>query len=757
LNFDLNILPINWRNGREISNLTGVRSAVPPRKAARGRDNDRLVIYLVPNENAEPDMLERLLNGIEKTYFNTPGTVTTAVRVVMDEVNAALLNYNLKREEKRVMAFLSLVVMRGELLYVAQSGLNHGFLFQTSKFDYLHDPETAGRGLGLGQTVGISFAQKNLENGMLLILTPKIPSGWNEGTLQGAFGQQMRALEKRLLSDAGNDLLALVVGVQAGSGRINLAPSSLQEKKEAVEPSTEAASQSEPAPPLPQPAVEEEPASVEPPEPVEGTKPAPRRARRRQKKHFQLQTLIRLPRKPAPEQTKEESQKTQPKERKLPSFNIPPGLSARIMGIGRTIGVVAKHILNDLRSFFLRSLPMEGELDLPTSTMASIAIAVPLVVVTISILFYLQVGLPKQQKAFFERAQFYATEAQELTDAKERYASWSEALKYINLAEQYKKNDETKALRAQIEGKLDVFDRVTRLNFQQATTTDLAPNTEIVQMVATARELFMLDKKSGSVLHARLIDKGYDLDNTFRCGPGEYGSVIMGPITDIAALPRTTQESTTLLAMDTNGTLLYCEPGSSPTAGALIPPENNWGSPSIIAVDEQVLYVLDKLTNAIWIYNRQNGEYGKAPTFFFSKEIPSIEDVVDFTVGQGQTYLLHDDGHVTICTYSGLKESPTTCTDPATLQDDRPGHESGPTIGDARFYQVVSTQPPEPSIYFLDPISRSLYQFSIKLNIVQEFKSAEELPAGLATAFTVNPTRSVFVAIGNQVFTAVLP
>ena len=755
MSFDLNILPINWRNGREISHLTGVRSVLPPRKAARGRDIDRLVVYLVPNENAEPDMLERLLDGIEKTYFSTPGTVTTAVRVVMEEVNAALLNYNLKREEKRVMAFLSLVIMRGDLLYLAQSGLNHGFLFNAGKIDYLHDPESSGRGLGLGQSVGISYTQTLLVNGMLLILTPKLPSGWNEDTLKGSFGQHMGTIEKRLLQDSGNDLLALVVGVQNGRGSINLASSSLQSEVNTEEPVEEPTSPPEPVPP--QPVEEVKPTREKQPEPVEEDKPAAREPRRRRKENKPRQTPDRPASKPAAGPAEDEPKRTQPKERKLPAFKIPPGVSARVMGAGRTASVIGKHILEDLRTFFIRTLPMEGDLRLPTSTMASIAIAVPLVVVTISILFYLQVGLPKQQKAFFDRAQYYVQEAQNLTDAKERYASWSEALKYLNLAEQYKKSDETEALRTQIEGKLDVFDRVTRLNFQQATISDLNPNVEIVQMVATARELFLLDKKSGTALRSSLISNGYEMDSTFRCGPGEYGSVIMGPIVDIAALPRTTQESTTLVAMDANGTLLYCEPGSSPTVGALVPPENNWGNPAIITVEEEVLYVLDKLTNSIWIYTRQNGEFGKAPTFFFSKEVPPMEDVVDFSIGQGQAFMLHDDGHVTTCTYSGLKESPTSCTDPATLQDDRPGHESGPTIDDARFYQVVSTQPPEPSIYFLDPINRSLYQFTMKLNIVQQFKSAEELPAGLATAFAVNPTRSVFVAIGNQVFTAVLP
>lgn len=748
MDFDLNILALNQRSGMEIPHLTGVRGALPPRRAARGRDNDRLVIYIVPNEHATPDLVNKLLDGIEKTYFSTPGTVTTAIRVVMEEVNSALLSYNAKRANQTVMVCVSLIVMRGDLLYLAQSGLTHGFIFNPQKFKYIHEPQVAGQGLGISKTVNISYAQNSLSNGLLAMVTPKVPATWKETTLQGLYGQHMHTIESRLLADAENNLVALIIGVQQGKGKINIALSSAQaQAPQASQPMGETEPRDLPpvdiaAEPSPSSFGGEDAGLVQPtPSASAATPPSVSTSQMAY----------------APPIAPDEKDESKPRTASKPTVALPPEIGDKLNQWGHKFREILQHALGSLRRFLLHSLPMEGELSLSSTAMASIAIAVPVVVVAITILFYLQVGLPKQQKTLLERAEAYLAEAQNLMDAHERYDAWSEALKYINLAEQYKETDESAELREQIKAKLDVFDRVTRLDFQPAIEGGVGANVEIIQLEATARELFILNKKSGNVLHARLAGEAYELTDDFRCGPGEYGSVIMGEIIDMVALPRTTQESTTLVAMDDNGTVLYCEPNSTPTVATLTPPKNNWGDPSLIAVQETSLFVLDKLTNDIWIYYMDNGEYRNAPSSFFSDEAPDLENAIDFDIGQNQGVLLHNDGHVTLCDHSIIAVSPTTCTDPATLQDDRPGRESGPTIDEARFYQVVSTQPPEPSVYFLDPISRSLYQFSVKLNIIQQFKSADELPAGLATAFAVSPTRSVVMAIGNQVYTATLP
>ena len=78
-------------------------------------------------------------------------------------------------------------------------------------------------------------------------------------------------------------------------------------------------------------------------------------------------------------------------------------------------------------------------------------------------------------------------------------------------------------------------------------------------------------------------------------------------------------------------------------------------------------------------------------------------------------------------------------------------------IPDTQFNQIQFTQPPDPSIYLLDPETQAIYHFSLRLTLQRQFRALEELPESPATAFSVSPNRSVFMAINDQVFVATLP
>ncbi len=62
-----------------------------------------------------------------------------------------------------------------------------------------------------------------------------------------------------------------------------------------------------------------------------------------------------------------------------------------------------------------------------------------------------------------------------------------------------------------------------------------------------------------------------------------------------------------------------------------------------------------------------------------------MQDVIDLAVNDFDLFLLHEDGHLTTCEYSGLAESPTRCEDPAIISDPRPGRQSGAIIPDTAF------------------------------------------------------------------------
>ena len=114
-------------------------------------------------------------------------------------------------------------------------------------------------------------------------------------------------------------------------------------------------------------------------------------------------------------------------------------------------------------------------------------------------------------------------------------------------------------------------------------------------------------------------------------------------------------------------------------------------------------------------------------------------------------------GQVALCSFSDDLEDPTTCEDPLDYTDTRPGRSSGDTLEGAHFLQLQVTEPPEPSVFMVDPIAQSVYQFSLRLNLVRQYRSSSELPAEVATAFAVSPNRALFLAFDDLIHIGFLP
>jgi len=258
------------------------------------------------------------------------------------------------------------------------------------------------------------------------------------------------------------------------------------------------------------------------------------------------------------------------------------------------------------------------------------------------------------------------------------------------------------------------------------------------------------------VLRATYSEDGYVLDQTFNCGPIP-APIVVGPLIDIAALPRGEEDGATVVGMDANGMLMRCVPGEGkgPNIMPLAPPDINWGEPLAFSLDNGNIYVLDPKTNSGWIYWAFD-EYNELPTYYFGNQVPTLQSVIDMTVSDGDMYLLHDDGHITICTYSPYVDSPTRCDDPAEFTDLRAGYQSEPIMQDTSFGQMQFAPPPDPSIYLFDTFDEAIYHFSMRLAFQRQYRPRNPLP-GDPTAFAVGPNRRSFIATENQVYYAVMP
>jgi hypothetical protein len=700
---DLHLLPIHRRGGQDQPDLPGLFTAEAPRRAARSRRADIIILHLVLTGTATlpPEAQTDLLESLADDYFASSGAVTTALRATVERLNQFLLDSNLASAGGGLQAtgIFTALVLHGGQLYTAQSGPSHIFTIHADRARQLHDPDLTGRGLGISRTPTAHYKNAALHPGDLIVLTPDPPPAWKADSLQKAHGRPIGTIHRVLMNAAGSDVVAVLVQVHAGQGRTRV----LERGKLGEEPPPR-----KPAPP-------EAAAPPIPPPPPAADAP-PRRER--------------PPRAPRP-------------------------VGPAILAILRAFASALRAIGYSLRAGITRLLPGSELFTLPGTTMAFIAVAVPVVLVTVAGVVYVRRGQGMQFDQYLADARTAAEFAQSQTDPANARIAWDAVVSYLNRAEAIRITEETRNLRIQAYAALDPLEIIERLPFLPALNSPLGETVNIIQMAATRDELYLLDGATGSVIRAWLSGRGYEIDTAFQCGAGSYGSYLVGKLIDIEPMPLNNNLGATIMAMDANGMAALCRPGQPLLAYPLGPPDSNWGSPLAFELDSGALYVLDPQTNAVWIYSGDGYSFVDPPRLFFDDDVPPISDAIDFAVDLDDLYILHADGRITTCIF-GFAGQPTSCLTPAPFTDVRAGRPSGAVMENTAFTGLLFIPPPDPSIFLFEPGQAAAYHFSLRLTYQRQFRQLA--PTGeAATAFTISPSRMMFLAQGSVVWWAAVP
>lgn len=758
---DLNILPIARHRGQDLSELPGLFIATPPRRPARSRQPDKLILFmsLAGNDLMPAEQQKQLLERLAQTYYRTPGSTTAAQRSVAEALNQHLLERNQRNASsgRQVIGLLGIITLRNDLLCLAQSGMMHAFLISTSGAKHIFEPQIAGRGLGIAKDVQIHYTQASLQANSTLILSPEPPAAWNAASLSSLYGQSVETLRRFLINQAGQNLTALLLQLKTGAGKTFL----LKPKSAQPTPQTFPQPISEPEPLVQSPLEGQTfttPRASFPPAPMQTAPESGLRLDSSPEISPEFEPYPSTP--PALDAVKPAEQvesypatrqrRSRRLERKRPGSSSESAFSRGIARFGLGVG-----------NFFARLLPGEELSTLPSSAMFFIAVAVPLVVVAIAAGVYFQRGRAGQYQAFYAQALQAAGYARSQNEPDQKLAAWQTALNYLEQAEAYQATNETQALRAEANQVFDGLNLVTRLNYQPALTSQLPDSTSITHMFATESELYLFNAEAGNVIRAFVTNSGYQVDSTFQCTAG-FPAGQTSQLIDIAPAQINNPNKATVLALDKSTNLLQCIPGEPPIFTPLAPPTQGWGKPTAITSNLGSLFVLDAPKNTVWAY--WNAQYSTPPEPFFFAGFP-MEDVVDLAVDKNDLYLLHQDGHTTLCTYSEISVSPSRCTDPLPYTDSRPAHEGQAMEIQPAFTQLVATQPPDPSLYYLQPDGRAIYRFSLRLlTYYGQFRPEERAPIGSAvsrkpaTAFTLRPDgRVAFLSVGSQVLYAAIP
>lgn len=782
---DLTLLSLYRINGQEWPQLPGLVVLAPPRRTARGRDQDRLIIYLTLAGNVMYSSSEykQIISQISDTFYNTSGSLTYALKTATEALNTFLTERNMASTGKGQYSLGALVLasMRGSLLYIVQCGPTHAFTLG-SKPSHLHDSLLSGKGLGLSQKTHMYFAQAEIIPGDRLLLCAALPPNWEKVIDEDSGTASLDITRRKLMAANDGNISAVLIQISEGKGQMNIIKPVIGEpaRPAATAPLTPAAAprptsplttlpnppREEPAPPAAEtaPITETHPplktTADEPAASVKTNIPAPQPVPVRPPVTIPLKNTARKPG-PEPKAVFSATLKEQTRQ------GIRQGALFLAQSIQRGRELWHK-FLGAVEKFIPRLLPSE-EPDEPTSLLSRswpvfVAVLVPVVTVVLALMVYESLGKQQQYELYFTSAQSSASQTQNLNDPILLRKHWGDTLYWLDRAAEFKGSEtpDSQSLRSLAQSSLDTLDHVTRVDFQPAFNTPLSRSLQIVRMTASDADIYMLDKTRGAILRGVFNGRNYDLDASFECGPGNYDGIQVGQLVDLFALPRINPSTATVIGVDGSANLLYCIPGSAPRAAFLKTPDTGWKSITAVAYDANNLYVLDAPARAVWVYfGDPEIKFANKPYYFFESQIPlTMEEALGIAINGDDLYLLYSDGHMTTCTLSRLTTAPTRCNDPAIFTDTRPGYQSGIYLSDGKFTQITFTPPPDPSVALLRPYTQSVFRFSARsLELQKELRpqpgQLNPLPEGDLTAMAFSPNRSLFIFVSGQLFFAV--
>jgi len=771
---DFTLTPIYRINGQDQASLPGLLAATPPRKVARGRDQDRLIVYLLLTGNTTFSTGEyvQFASRAAITFYETQGTLTSALRAAAESINKPLLERNMSTSGRGQYAvgLLALAAIRDSQLTFLVSGPLHIFTLGTNGVTHVFD-SSSGKGLGLNATFPFHFSQATLQPNDRLLFTAKVPSTW-EGALTDASPASLEATRRRLLAQTSEDINAVLIQATNGSGALTV-----------LRPTTETQSTATQTP-APQPSdanlprVQEAESTPEP----EQTNPAPQ-AHMLQPSAYgippQPKEETTSPQEPTPTNLLDALPRVKPVDPPLieeEPVEVPVKPSTPRQPSERT-RQTAKAVVNGMQvwrqgmerlsagmqKFLPRLLPGSEEsapVALHPSVMILIASLVPLVVVIMATVIYFHYGQSVEYEEYLVQANNERAQAASLAanPAAQREA-WQRELFYLDKADENSgATDATRQLRQEAQSSLDKLEGITRLQFQPVLNNGVG--SQISRLAANENDLYLLDAQHGDVLHIALTSGGFQQDNAFNCQPGSYASYTVGPLVDIIAMPPVNAMNASVIGVDAGGNLLYCTPSQVAQAIPLPPPDTNWGRVTAFTMDSGNLYVLDARSRAVWVYQGKDGAFIDRPYFFFGGQIPALEDAIDLAVSGDDLYILHSDGHLSHCSYSRINTVPTRCDDPAVMTNPLPAYGAVDIFKQAHFTQMMFTPAPDSALLLLDTDGQGIFRLTPRsLELQSQLRPLagrdNPLPPGPVGAMTVSPNHVLYMAVQDKIYFAV--
>ncbi len=817
--YDLNLTPIITHEGKMLSQLGGFFADGPPRRPVHSRSEDLLILSLILKEDAiiSPEAQHAWLERLAAIFFKTSGSVTAALRSLVETLNLTMMEKNLQLAQNGHAATgsINLGAIHRRQLYIVQSGLAHAYVINHQGVQHFYDSSRSDRGLGLSRSPTIRYYQADVGTGAYLFMTDTPPETWKDDLLFLDGYPSFDQLKRRLLNQAPSNFRLDLAKITPGEGQINILqpPSTLTPadedealpadslEPEEVTPSEEAPTLADegdtreikPQPDQQQRDIDEDGAEEEWPQDQPGAD--------EDEDIIMDDSEVESPAEREVRETVEEQELPSPSRERAASPSISTiatasekAASHRPQPAGKNhkasrkkkVRVPREHVrqrgLTALAAFFDKWRNARETLDTffkdllarwsPTSddqaprlsrrTMLFIAVAVPLVVVAVAVWVYLARGRTLQYQYYYEMAEAASISASSTDDIADAREEWLQTIEFLEQAEAFRDTEEIDSLRDEARDALDRLDGVVRLTYRPAIVGTQNTNLDITRVISFGPDLYLLDAVGGRVIHAMRTSQGYEIDPDFVCAAGNFSGGGVDALVDMASLPINNPYQAHLIAGDALGNVVYCAPGQDPVVQSLPGGDLNNNDIIRIVYANNSLYALNRGVDTIYVYPSSNGQFLEPPRDFFegteADVKPDMSRIVDLAVNGSELYLLRSDGLLDDCIASGLPGNPVNCEKPIEYVDGRPGKEDQALeMPESNYIGLLYTSPPDPSVSILDGTTGDIYRFSLRFRLYERLRpdlGNYELDSDEATAFTIGIDRFAFLAFGNQVFYA---
>jgi hypothetical protein len=701
--------------GRSISIAPpGALVEVAPRKAARGRETDTFFTLVLPSgdEAVPAAFFEQMAELAAEKYFSTPGSVTSALRVVFNHLNENLYEHN-TTEKRRYEASLICAVLRGADLYLARTGsaialVRHEGVLTPFPSAFDDDDALFGPPLGVQPVPEVKMLNARVATGTRLLLA--------DASLADLQTAQLGVCL------AASDIAAVLTALKA------LVPLQLTLM-----------------------AVEFVPPEVVVPVPVRATESTRAEATR--------------PAAPPPS-TAAGVPATAPESAAVADPGIPLPPRPRVRGLplplqtslaagAKTLGDGANSALNVLN----RVAPplTDGRRGwLASSGSAAAAILIPIAVVVLVFVMWVTGTGESAFDLCVRQAQSAAETARTIpsNDVNSTISAWNAVSQIAGECQRLRPEVPSEMLTTLLAEAQTVNDRLMVISRRDLTVVASFPQAGLSSAVLQGRDLYVLDNGNDQVYRVTLTDDGLSIQPNSRQAlssmrrTARVNEYQVGDLVDItwAVDGSGLSQANVLVALDTSGLVIDCAPRFTDTCGTQrLQGVENWLTPVAIQVWNGRLYVLDPGANQLWRYDPpgpNSGALPNAPLEYFSGEgRPDIRTAVDFAIDtEGVVYVMLSNGSI-------LKFRGGARVDFAFA-----GFPQGQGLTSANAF-FLSTSPLRPALFISSRENRAVYETLVGGTFVNNYRPTNEPYFESLTDVLVNVEQDLVYALsGNSVF-----